>query len=241
MQLPLDWYVYIIPGSLFLVSTILLLLDDKLKRKIYNLLKENNLLALPIIIIFSFIIGVTADGFIHLVISDPVISLEDKIITENSIDPLLIKERDIEYSRMAFGRLLWISFLILIITSLITIFKERLTQDRTRKWIIGICIPLIFIGIIAIFCWCNDKQVLWNIVSIIFIIILFVIGTSKDIYKKWVLFILILSIEALLICQWYQNNQAFKEAKGIVIKMTKDTSQSSKDKKDSLEIFSNIP
>ncbi len=102
MQLPLDWYVYIIPGSLFLLSAILLLLDNELRIKICKFIKDNNLLALPIIIIVSFIIGASVDGFIHVLFSETSIPLEKEIIIQNT-NPLLIEERNLEYSRMAFG------------------------------------------------------------------------------------------------------------------------------------------
>jgi|WetSurMetagenome_2_1015567.scaffolds.fasta_scaffold14322_5 hypothetical protein len=54
MQFPNDWFIYVIPGSLFLS---LFFLCDKCRDKSLQFIKENGIIAIPIIIILSFLIG----------------------------------------------------------------------------------------------------------------------------------------------------------------------------------------
>jgi uncharacterized membrane protein len=158
MQLPLEWYVYIIPGSLFLLSVILLLPNKILgifKGK--GSLKDQSLLVLPITIIFSFLIGLAADNLIHIVASEPSVSLEKELLIKHKVDPVLIQEMDSRYTRMAFSRLLWISSAVLAIVGVIRIVltNEKYITSIRKVFLV---ILILLLVILLINQWCVNKQ-----------------------------------------------------------------------------------
>jgi|WetSurMetagenome_2_1015567.scaffolds.fasta_scaffold161774_2 hypothetical protein len=152
MQLPLDWYVYIIPGSLFLL-TIILLLPYKDLSKLKDFISEGKaLLILPMMIVFSFLIGQAADSFIHIAYK-----IKCCIFSTNHID----KPNEILYVRMAFSRLLAFSSTFLIILSVFKIYKR--TSSKLDKILIkyGRVIVLLTISLIALGIWyqyCANKS-----------------------------------------------------------------------------------
>jgi hypothetical protein len=134
MQLPLEWYVYIIPGSLFLLSTILLLSKKDLEIIKEFIKKYNALLILPVLIIFSFLIGFAADRFIHVLydIKQSICNSEQTIISGEAL-----------YTRMAFTRLLALSFTILIFISVFRIYKRTTFLEKYGRKIVLIIILLV--------------------------------------------------------------------------------------------------
>jgi hypothetical protein len=144
MQLPLEWYIYIIPGSIFLLVLILLLPNKDLKI-ILKSIKGHSVIVLPIIILFSFFIGLSADRFIHK-LYNLILCIIDSKDGLNQIKPNEI------YAAMSFTRLLAPSLSLLIFISILKIYKHGKTEinryiSKHGRGIVLIVVSLIVIGI----------------------------------------------------------------------------------------------
>jgi hypothetical protein len=174
MQLPYDWFIYVIPGSLFLS---VFLLCDRYRDKSLKFIKENGIIAIPIIIILSFLIGFAENTALSKIRSyepfktvivaigstsseTPLNHRKQMLINQYS-NPSQLEEYRSNYSGMVFTRLIIPPLIILSLVGSIKIFKlkwlNKLRWKNLLKILASISI-MIWILMAFFYQWKDERQ-----------------------------------------------------------------------------------
>jgi hypothetical protein len=135
MQLPFDWYVHIAPGSLYLLSILLLLFTltphherQQDKPDAMEFIQKNAVAVAPIALILAYMVGLAANTVIVDIIRPklvsvvrlpPAISLttQQQLLIDQYADPKLLESYRSGYMHMVFLRSLSFSALVLFVAA----------------------------------------------------------------------------------------------------------------------------
>jgi len=140
MQLPFDWYIHIVPGSLFLLALLLFARSED-REKALGFIQKNAFATAPIALVLSYLIGLAANtAIVHLIRPIAVavgalppgisVSTQQQLLIDQYANPRLLQAYGSGYQHMVFLRSLWLSTLFLAVAGSKEIIKSAWSIRR---------------------------------------------------------------------------------------------------------------
>ncbi len=170
MQMPIDWYVYVVPGFLYL--TLLYLIFPQ---ELANVIQDHSAIGVAVVIVASYLLGVLSNHVIIKIVR-PIFQVIIKIIRsifkcfremppvhymsiENHIqlkkvEPILAQLHKDAYQSMLFSRSILVPLFFLTILGICKVWKLAMGKlEGIHPCVVKVIISILLLGVSFIFVW----------------------------------------------------------------------------------------